>query len=111
MGPERFSSHLNCCSDEASIRVPLVARQPPAGAVQDKAECGGCLAPQPGINHYSLRSGTGTGLTERAITLVVTNARQIQFAMRFHWGLWCGVFMLSSRLPENVEEFKDALFK
>jgi hypothetical protein len=29
--------------------------------------------------------GSGTGLTEGAITLVVTNARQIQFAMRFHW--------------------------
>ena len=85
MGPELFSSHLNCCSDGASILGPLVARQSPAEEVQDKAECGGCLAPQPGFNHYLLRSGTGTGLTEGAITLVVTNARQIQFAMRFHW--------------------------
>jgi hypothetical protein len=29
----------------------------------------------------------------------------------FKWGLWCGAFLLSSRVPEKVEEFKDALLK
>jgi hypothetical protein len=29
----------------------------------------------------------------------------------FKWGLWCGAFMLSSKLQDKVEEFKEALFK
>lgn len=27
------------------------------------------------------------------------------------WGLWCGAFMLSSRLQDKVEEFQEAIFK
>jgi hypothetical protein len=29
----------------------------------------------------------------------------------FKWGLWCGAFMLSSKLQDKVEELRDALFK
>lgn len=31
--------------------------------------------------------------------------------LNFKWGLWCGAFMMSSKLQEKVAEFEDALFK